>query len=93
MTLEDLGYNSDLENYRQENGLSSFEVGRVVAEHKERYVVKTEEKEYDAEVVGNLRFTAEKRSDFPATGDWVAISEFDEDKALIHRVFPRKTLV
>ena len=93
MTLEDLGYTPDLENYRKEQKLDSFGVGRVISEHKERYLVKTEENEYDAEIIGNLRFSAQSRTDFPAVGDWVAISEFDEDKALIHSVFPRKTLI
>ena len=93
MTLEDLGYHTELENYRKDNNLSSFEVGRVISEHKERYVVKTVSKEYDAEIIGNLRFTAQKRSDFPAVGDWVAISEYEDDKALIHHIFPRKTIV
>jgi ribosome biogenesis GTPase len=93
MTLEDLGYNPDFENYRKGQGLDSFEVGRVISEHKERYLVKTGENEYDAEIIGNLRFSAHNRSDFPAVGDWVAISEYDENKALIHSVFPRKTII
>jgi len=93
MTLEDLGYNIELENYRKEQNLDSFGVGRVISEHKERYIVKTTTSEYDAEIIGNLRFSAHKRSDFPAVGDWVAISEYDEDKVLIHSVFPRKTII
>lgn len=93
MTLEDLGYTPDLEDYRKEQDLGSFGVGRIISEHKERYLVKTVESEYDAEIIGNLRFSALSRTDFPAVGDWVAISEYDEDKALIHSVFPRKTLI
>lgn len=93
MTLEDLGYNIDFENYRKDQNLDSFGVGRVISEHKERYVVKTTENEYDAEIIGNLRFSAHQRSDFPAVGDWVAISEYDEDKVLIHSIFPRKTII
>lgn len=93
MTLEDLGYNIVLANYRKDQSLDPFEVGRVISEHKERYIVKTTENEYDAEIVGNLRFSAQKRSDFPAVGDWVAISKYDEDKVLIHSVFPRKTII
>lgn len=93
MTLEDLGYNEKLEDYRKDHNLASFGVGRVISEHKERYVVKTPEKEYDGEIIGNLRFTANHRSDFPAVGDWVAISEYDNDKVLIHSVFPRKTII
>jgi len=93
MTLEDLGYNKEIENYRTENGLDSFDVGRILAEHRERYVVQTAEKEYEAEILGNLRFTAQSRSDFPAVGDWVAISEYDKDRVLIHSVFSRKSII
>ena len=93
MTLEDLGYNIDFENYRKEQKLDSLEVGRVISEHKERYFVKTTEKEYEAEIIGNLRFSAHNRSDFPAVGDWVAISEYDDNKVLIHSVFPRETII
>lgn len=93
MTLEDLGYNTDLENFRKEEGLDSFDVGRVSSEHKERYEVKTNTGDFEAEIVGNLRFSAKDRFDFPAVGDWVAISEYDENKMLIHAVFPRKTII
>lgn len=93
MTLEDLGYNIGLEKYRKENKLDSFEIGRVISEHKERYVVKTAAKEYDGEIIGNLRFAANDRTDFPAVGDWVAISVYDDDKVLIHAVFLRKTML
>ncbi len=93
MDLQDLGFNREFENYRKENNLESFQVGRVILEHKERYVVKTETKEYEAEIIGNLRFTARSREDFPAVGDWVAISEYDKDKVLIHAIYPRKTVI
>ncbi len=93
MTYQDLGYNDTLERYRIEENLDSFEVGRVISEHKERYVVKTPESEYDSELIGNLRFTAESRSDFPAVGDWVAFSEYDEGKALIHAIYPRYSII
>ena len=42
MTLEDLGYNDNLEKLRYDNNLKEFEIGRVISEHKERYIVKTE---------------------------------------------------
>jgi ribosome biogenesis GTPase len=89
MTLEDLGYNESLEAYRQENGLGDLLVGRVTVEHRERYLVKTEKGEFDAELLGNLRFTVQSKSDLPAVGDWIALSEYDEGKALIHAVLPR----
>lgn len=93
MTLEDLGFNEDFERYREENDLMGFEVGRISQEHKERYIVKTADGEYEAEVTGNLRYTAESRSDFPAVGDWVAISVCDSDFAIIHKIYPRKSVL
>ena len=95
MKLEDLGYNNELELYRKDKNLDTpgFKVGRVISEHKERYIVKTEDKEYDSEIIGNLRYTATNRADFPAVGDWVAFSEYNEDNALIHAVYPRKTII
>lgn len=93
MTLEKLGYTPTLETYRQEHQLSAFDVARVIAEHKERYLVRNAEGEYQAELLGNLRFTAESRHDFPAVGDWVAISPYDADKALIHAIFPRTSSI
>ncbi|MFD1096129.1 ribosome small subunit-dependent GTPase A [Salegentibacter chungangensis] len=93
MTLDDLGYDIELEKHRKGQNLDVFEVGRIISEHKERYVVKTDKGEYDGEIIGNIRFTAHHRSDFPAVGDWVAISEYDNDKVLIHSVFPRKTII
>ncbi len=93
MTLEDLGYNTELESYRKDNNLKGFEVGRIISEHKERYMVKTGKQEFEGEIIGNLRYSAGSRADFPAVGDWVALSEYDDDKVLIHVVFPRKTII
>jgi ribosome biogenesis GTPase len=93
MRLEDFGYNDKLENYRIENNLESFEIGRVIAEHKERYVVRTIKGEFEAEIPGNMRFTAESRENFPAVGDWVAITTYDYDFAIIHSILPRFSII
>jgi len=93
MTLEDLGYNRYLETFGQEDSLSSSNIGRVISEYKERYRVQTERHEFEAEVIGNLRFTAKDRSEFPAVGDWVTISEYDENKVLIHKILPRNSII
>jgi len=82
-----------LEQYRSEEDLETFEVGRVILEHKERYVLLNPDGEFDAELIGNLRFTAGSRNDYPAVGDWVAFSEFDEGKALIHAIYPRTSIL
>ncbi|MFD2515393.1 ribosome small subunit-dependent GTPase A [Pontibacter locisalis] len=93
MTLDDLGYNDKLEKLRNENNLKGFEIGRVISEHKERYIVKTEKGEFEAEITGNLRFTAKSREDFPAVGDWVAITIHDSGFSIIHSIFPRFSVI
>jgi ribosome biogenesis GTPase / thiamine phosphate phosphatase len=93
MELEDLGYNEIFEKFRTEQNLSEFETGRVIAEHKERYIVKTEKGEFEAEITGNMRFSAKGREDFPAVGDWVALTTFDSDFAIIHHIFPRFSII
>jgi len=93
MTYQELGYTVDFEKYRIEKKLDSFEVGRVILEHKDRYIIRTPSDEFNAELIGNLRYTAESRYDLPAVGDWVAFSEYDQDKALIHAVYPRTSII
>lgn len=93
ITLNDLGFTSNLKKHQEKNSLESFSVGRVILEHKDRYIVKTATNELESELIGNLRFNAINRSDLPAVGDWVAIAQYDENKALIHAVYPRKTLL
>lgn len=93
MNLRSLGYNDTLAQSRKNKGLEGFDIGRVSSEHKERYSVITDHKEYQAEITGNLRYSARDLSDFPAVGDWVALIAYDDDKALIHEVLPRKTML
>ncbi|MDD2752998.1 MAG: ribosome small subunit-dependent GTPase A [Candidatus Portnoybacteria bacterium] len=38
-------------------------------------------------------FAALSREDYPAVGDWVAVRELDGEKAVIHSVLPRKTII
>ncbi len=93
MNLRDIGYSDALERHRVESGLAEFAVGRVVAEHKESYVVRTEQAELSAEITGNLRYAAKGREDFPAVGDWVALSVHDSEFALIHHILPRSSVI
>lgn len=93
MILENLGYTSTLDTYRIENNLTDFEIGRIILEHKERYIVKTEKGELDAEITGNMRFSAQSREEFPAIGDWVAVTVFDGGSSIIHTILPRQSMI
>lgn len=93
MKLDDLGYNDKIEKSRIENNLEDFEIGRVISEHKERYIVKTEKGEFEAEITGNLRFSAKGREDFPAVGDWVTLTIYDSGFSIIHGILPRFSII
>jgi ribosome biogenesis GTPase len=93
MNLNDLGLTAELSDYLNDQDLSILSLGRVTQEHRERYIVSTGECDFEAEITGNLRFTANSRSDFPAVGDWVAIAIYDSNFALIHKVFPRRSVL
>jgi len=46
-----------------------------------------------AKITGKQIFNASSREDYPAVGDWVAITEIDAERAVIHEVLPRKTII
>lgn len=93
ITKEALGFSQKLNEYTFENHLANFLTGRVSLQHKERYVVLTEQGELDAELLGNLRYTAQSALDLPAVGDWVAVQPYDAHKGIIHKVYPRETVL
>jgi ribosome biogenesis GTPase / thiamine phosphate phosphatase len=93
MNLLDLGLTNELITYLKDNNLSDFSIGRVTQEHRERYIISNGENEYDAEITGNLRFSAISRAEFPAVGDWVTMTIYDSDHAIIHKILPRRSVL
>ncbi len=66
---------------------------RVVAQYRDKYRVRSGENEYWAEVTGKMIFAASGQVDYPIVGDLVAITELEEDHAVIEAIMPRKTLL
>ncbi|HRY62189.1 MAG TPA: ribosome small subunit-dependent GTPase A [Candidatus Paceibacterota bacterium] len=93
ISLEDLGYTSFFETERNQLGLTEFSVARVVSEHKEAYVVKNANGEFFSKITGRQMFEASGREDYPAVGDWVAITEMGEDTAVIRGILPRASMI
>jgi ribosome biogenesis GTPase len=91
--IEDLGYSEFFESDRSKLGLGGFPVARVIAEYKEAYRVKNENGEYLAKITGKQMFNALSREDYPAVGDWVSITDLGEERAVIHKVLPRRTMI
>jgi len=93
MELEDLGYNDFFESKRKSLELMNYSIARIIAEHKELYRIKNVNSEYPAKITGKQIFNATKREDYPAVGDWVAITMPDKEMAIIHEILPRKTIL
>ncbi len=92
MSLEELGlkFQGDLMNVEMP---ASDVMGRVIAEHRERYRVQLEDATVHAEITGNLRYSASGREDYPAVGDWLRITPMGEDFGIIHEIYPRRTVL
>jgi len=93
ITLEDLGYDEFFKSELKNLGLIKYPAARVIAEYREAYRVRNNRGEFLAKITGKHMFTATKREDYPAVGDWVVIEELPENKAVIRGMLPRKTLL
>ena len=93
MSEEDLGYSFFFEAGRRELGLADLPVARVISESRGAYRVKNENGEYLAKITGGQMFRARSREDYPAVGDWVAITELNDGHALIRGILPRRTVI
>jgi len=91
--IEDLGYDIFFESNRNKLKLDGFSVARVVVEYKEAYKVKNENGEYLAKITGKQMLSASSREDYPAVGDWVAITELNKEQAVVRGILPRKTMI
>ena len=91
--LEDIGYSDFFENNRESAKDGSLTPARIIAEHKELYILRNEISEFSAKITGKMMFTASFREDYPAVGDWVLITVLDKEQAIIHEILPRKTVL
>lgn len=93
-TISALGFISLFADDLTEKELATHEFARVVAVHKESYLVSKAQGTVFAELAGKLFYSAQSSLDLPTVGDWVCVDFFDDDTlAIIHRVLPRKTLL
>lgn len=88
-----LGLTPEIGNFMDENLPEDVHVARVIREHRERYAVSDGGSEYEAEITGNLRYSASSRKDFPAVGDWVTITPYGPGQAIINSILPRKSML
>lgn len=94
MKLADLGFDIWFQKKREESLRTDCGVARITRVDRERYLVRNEENEIQAEPTGKLLFTADSSQDLPCIGDWVFVQYYNNATlAIIHDVFPRKSLL
>ena len=94
MSLERLGYSDWFEQSSRAKKPEGFELARVIAVHKESYVLTNGEWSTRGEVTGKLMFSAASPMDFPTVGDWCYVQFFGTDSpAIIHEVLPRRSIL
>ncbi len=89
--LRNLGFRDDFD-VEGEGG--SGEPARVVRDGRDLWHIVCARGEFVAALSGKFRKQARGKIDQPAVGDWVlAETRGEEDRALIHRVLPRRTAI
>jgi ribosome biogenesis GTPase len=92
--IRDLGYDEQSEVLLDSETLNAHELARVVAVHKDRYVISKGCGDVLAELAGKFIFHVDSATDLPTVGDWVWSDFYDDDThAIIHDLVPRKSLL
>ncbi len=89
------GWDDFFQSQKTENNFKDLKPARVICEERNLYRVQIDiDQAVWASVSGKFGFNAVTRADYPAVGDWVLISnEPQSDRAVIHFVYPRKTMI
>jgi ribosome biogenesis GTPase len=92
--LKKLGFDSWFESRLDCSKPATLEPCRVIAVDRESYLVKNNHDAVKAEITGKIMFSADSPLDFPTVGDWVCAEYMDNNSfAIIHEIFPRKTVL
>jgi ribosome biogenesis GTPase / thiamine phosphate phosphatase len=94
-SLAALGWDAGWWSAFASHGAAGHRPGRVVAAHRDAWVVATPAGTRDAGISGRLRHDARGPADLPAVGDWVAVTGENANgtggPAVVHAVLPRRS--
>jgi ribosome biogenesis GTPase len=93
-SIEKLGFDKWFQDNVDPESLEGHEIARVIAVHKDSYMINNGENDVFAELVGKIIYNAASPIDYPAVGDWVLVNFYDErTHSIIHDILPRKFLL
>lgn len=94
MELADLGFNSWFEGRLRAFDSQDCTIARVTRVDRDRYLVRNEHNEVQAEPTGKLLFSADTSEELPCVGDWVFVQYHNDGTlAIIHELLPRRTFL
>ncbi len=94
ISIEKLGFDKWFQDKVETSKLDYCQIVRVISVNKNSFVVSNGKKDIYAELTGKFLFNSDSSLDFPTVGDWVYSQLFDDDSlAVIHEIFPRKSLL
>jgi ribosome biogenesis GTPase len=92
--IEKLGFDKWFHDKTETTKLNDFQIARVISVNRNSFVVSNGKSDIYAELTGKLLFNSESSLDLPTVGDWIYTQLLDDDSlAIIHDIFPRKTLL
>src|SRR5262245_26229994 len=89
--LERYGWNAFFENAFADVGAEGLIAGRVIAQQRNSYTLKTDQGDLSAHIAGKVRYYARGVEDLPAVGDWVVVTATGDGAARIEQILPRQT--
>jgi len=94
MELADLGFDRWFQTKQAAIQRPECSVARITRVDRDRFLVRNEEDEVQAEAAGKLLFGADSGQDLPCVGDWALVQYYNDGQlAIIHDLFPRKTFL
>lgn len=94
MELSELGFDLWFQQKREELQRPDCGVARITRVDRDRYLVRNELDEVQAELTGRMLFSAESSQDLPCVGDWVLVQYHNDGAfAIIHDLLSRKTFL
>ena len=94
MELRELGFDNWFQKKLEAVQRPDCSVARITRVDRDRYTVRNERDEVEAESTGRLLFSATAGHELPCVGDWVLVQYYNEGTfAIIHELLPRRTFL
>jgi len=94
MELLDLGFDEWFQQKRDELRKPEFDIARITRVDRDRYLVRNESNEVQAEPAGKLLFSIDSSQELPCVGDWALVQYYNDGSlAIIHELLERKSFL